>query len=110
MTKEVDQPSEPEIHSGALGLLESAQNAVNRAMSFIGMVEHPKKWRADDLREAEAEDVAIAIREAIGDGWSVHDETTAEWRPARALIASLAGPERPAAGAGEGVAVDVDEP
>jgi len=38
LSEKVGQPSEPEIHTGALGLLESAQNAVNRAMSFIGMV------------------------------------------------------------------------
>src|SRR5207237_7728299 len=33
-----DHRSESNTLSGALGLLESAQNAVNRAMSFIGMV------------------------------------------------------------------------
>jgi TRAP-type C4-dicarboxylate transport system permease small subunit len=31
-------PGKPELHAGTLGLLETAQNAVNRAMSVVGMV------------------------------------------------------------------------
>ncbi len=52
------------------------------AVSFMGCALHPKAWRADDLREAEAADVAAAIRAAVDDGWSVGDQRTGEWRPA----------------------------
>jgi len=52
-------------------------------VAFVGLEEHPKAWRADHLREAEASDVAAAIREAVGEGWSIHDDDTGEWRPAR---------------------------
>jgi ATP-dependent exoDNAse (exonuclease V) beta subunit len=53
------------------------------AVSFVGCRAHPKSWRADQLREAEAVDVAAAIRQAVDDGWSVLDQTAGEWRPAR---------------------------
>jgi ATP-dependent helicase/nuclease subunit A len=52
-------------------------------VAFVGLEEHPKNWRAADLREAEASDVAAAIREAVGEGWSICDDDTGEWRPAR---------------------------
>ncbi|MGQ0519783.1 MAG: UvrD-helicase domain-containing protein [Actinomycetota bacterium] len=52
-------------------------------VAFVGVEEHPRTWRADDLRQAEAADVAAAIREAVGEGWSVHDEAEGAWRPAR---------------------------
>jgi ATP-dependent exoDNAse (exonuclease V) beta subunit len=52
------------------------------AVSFIGCSPHPKAWRADDLREAEAADVAAAIRRAVGEEWTVFDEKTRSWRPA----------------------------
>ena len=51
------------------------------AVSFIGCPPHPKAWRADDLREAEADDVAAAIREVVDDGWAVRDNKTGDWRP-----------------------------
>ena len=38
MSKAVDQSGESETQAGALALLEIAQNAVNRAMSILGMV------------------------------------------------------------------------
>lgn len=38
MSKAVDQSGESETQAGALALLEIAQNAVNRAMSVLGMV------------------------------------------------------------------------
>ncbi|MGI9119445.1 MAG: UvrD-helicase domain-containing protein [Acidimicrobiales bacterium] len=53
------------------------------AVAFVGLDEHPKAWRAADLREAEADDVATAIGEAIGESWLVCDQHTDEWRPAR---------------------------
>ncbi len=36
----------------------------------MGCSPHPKAWRADDLREAEALDVAAAIRQAVAEGWA----------------------------------------
>ncbi len=53
------------------------------AVLFIGGSPHPTPWRAGDLREAEAADVAAAIRQAVEDGWAVGDEKTGDWRPAR---------------------------
>jgi TRAP-type C4-dicarboxylate transport system permease small subunit len=38
LSKGVDHGSGPEIHAGALRLLEVAQNVVNRVMSVVGMV------------------------------------------------------------------------
>ncbi len=38
MSKEVDQGGESETQAGTLALLEIVQNAVNRAMSIVGMV------------------------------------------------------------------------
>jgi ATP-dependent exoDNAse (exonuclease V) beta subunit len=52
------------------------------AVLFIGGAPHPRQWRAGDLREAEAAEVAAAIRHAIEDGWAVADEKTGDWRPA----------------------------
>ncbi len=52
------------------------------AVLFIGGAAHPRQWRADDLREAEAADVAAAIRHAIEDRWAVQDDKTGDWRPA----------------------------
>ena len=53
------------------------------AVAFLGVDEHPKSWRADDLREAEAADVAAAIREVVGEAWPVQDDHAGGWRPAR---------------------------
>jgi ATP-dependent helicase/nuclease subunit A len=53
------------------------------AVAFIGCQSHPRAWRADDLRQAEAADVAASIRQAINDGWSVFDRQAGEWRVAK---------------------------
>lgn len=53
------------------------------AVSFIGGSAHPKEWRAGQLRDAEAADVAAAIRRVIDDRWAVGDDQAGEWRPAR---------------------------
>jgi ATP-dependent exoDNAse (exonuclease V) beta subunit len=57
------------------------------AVLFIGGSAHPRPWRANELREAEAAEVATAIRQAVDDGWAVGEETAGEmagdWRPAR---------------------------
>ena len=71
-------PSPPTWRSTRCG----AQAPSGPAVSFIGCAPHPKAWRADDLREAEAADVAAAIRRAVDDGWAVYDDKTGDWRPA----------------------------
>lgn len=53
------------------------------AVSFIGASPHPKEWRAGELREAEAADVAAAIRRVVVERWSVGDDDNGGWRPAR---------------------------
>jgi ATP-dependent helicase/nuclease subunit A len=52
------------------------------AVAFVGLAEHPREWRADDLREAEAADVAAAVRRAVAEGWSVWDDDAHDWRGA----------------------------
>lgn len=51
-------------------------------MAFVGLDEHPKLCRADDLREAEAADVATTVQKAVTEGWSVRDDDLHDWRPA----------------------------
>jgi ATP-dependent helicase/nuclease subunit A len=51
-------------------------------VSILGRQEHPKGTLADDMRTAEASDVAAAITCVIDEGWDVSDEK-AGWRPAR---------------------------
>ncbi|MGH9181082.1 MAG: UvrD-helicase domain-containing protein, partial [Acidimicrobiales bacterium] len=52
------------------------------AVAFLGGDPHLKSWRADDLRQSEAADVAAAVGRAVGDGWSVYDTSSGRWRPA----------------------------
>lgn len=49
-------------------------------MAFVGLDEHPKLCRADDLREAEAADVAATVQKAVTEGWSVRDDDLYDWR------------------------------
>ena len=51
------------------------------AVTVVGRTVHPNELGADELREAEAADVASAIARAVADGWSVGDGDG--WRPAR---------------------------
>ncbi len=53
------------------------------AVALIGTDPHPNAWRADDLRDAEAGDVAAAIATAIADGWAVEDRESRQWRRCR---------------------------
>jgi ATP-dependent exoDNAse (exonuclease V) beta subunit len=52
------------------------------AVAVNGRDAHPSDSKADDLRVAEAEAVAAAVREAVGAGWAV-DDGGGRWRPAR---------------------------
>jgi len=75
---------EPESQPAYLAL-DAVREGPSRgpAVAFTGIEPHPRAWRADDLREAEAADVARSIREMIGESWSVCDQETKEWREAR---------------------------
>jgi ATP-dependent helicase/nuclease subunit A len=56
--------------------------AVGPAVSLLGRQEHPKGTRADDMRGAEAADVAGAVTRVMDEGWEVSDKSGG-WRPAR---------------------------
>ena len=53
------------------------------AVTVLGAEAHPDAPRAGTMREREAIDVAAAIRQALDEGWTVFDERTGQWRPAR---------------------------
>jgi ATP-dependent exoDNAse (exonuclease V) beta subunit len=55
---------------------------VGPPVAVIGRRSHVAATTADELRAAEATDVARAIAAAVGDGWSV-DDGQGRWRPAR---------------------------
>ncbi|MGO9341235.1 MAG: UvrD-helicase domain-containing protein [Acidimicrobiales bacterium] len=50
-------------------------------VSVLGRVEHPKGTTADDMRAAEAGEVAATVARAIDEGWDV-DDGSGGWRPA----------------------------
>jgi ATP-dependent helicase/nuclease subunit A len=50
--------------------------------AVLGRGEHPKRTKADDLRAAEASDVAATVARAIDEGWDV-DDGEGGWRRAR---------------------------
>jgi ATP-dependent helicase/nuclease subunit A len=52
------------------------------AVSVVGRRPHPQGFRADQLREAEAADVAATVVRVVEEGWSV-DDGAAGWRPAK---------------------------
>jgi ATP-dependent helicase/nuclease subunit A len=51
-------------------------------VAALGREENPKEWRADEVRAAEADEVAATVVGAIRQGWSV-DDGSGGWRPAR---------------------------
>jgi ATP-dependent helicase/nuclease subunit A len=53
------------------------------AVIVLGAEPHADAPRADVVREREAADVAAVVRQALEEGWTVFDERTAVWRPAR---------------------------
>jgi ATP-dependent exoDNAse (exonuclease V) beta subunit len=52
------------------------------AVSVLGRDEHPKEWVADDVRAAEADEVASTVARILHEGWEV-DDGAGGWRPAR---------------------------
>jgi len=55
---------------------------VGAAVSIFGRAEHPKGTLADDIRAAEAADVAAVITRILQEGWDVDDDHGG-WRPAK---------------------------
>jgi ATP-dependent exoDNAse (exonuclease V) beta subunit len=78
---EVDLPVESQPRYVALQP-QRAVPSTGPAVSVLGREPAPKEWRADQLRAAEADDVASAVVRAVREGWSV-DDGTGGWRPAR---------------------------
>ncbi len=56
--------------------------SVGPPVAVIGRDEHSTNTSADDLRAAEAEDVAAVVTRAIHEGWRVDDPSDG-WKPAR---------------------------
>ena len=52
------------------------------AVSVLGRHEHPREARADDLRAAEADEVAATVARVLHEGWAV-DDGGGGWRAAR---------------------------
>jgi ATP-dependent exoDNAse (exonuclease V) beta subunit len=56
--------------------------AVGPAVSLLGRHEHPKGTKADEMRSAEAGDVAAAVARVMDEGWEVNNKRDG-WRRAR---------------------------
>jgi ATP-dependent exoDNAse (exonuclease V) beta subunit len=69
------------------------QPAAGLAVAVLGRVEHPKEAKADDLRAAEAADVAATVTRAIHEGWAVADGHRG-WRRARLGDVTVLVPSR----------------
>ena len=67
--------------------------AAGPAVSVVGGAEHAADASADDLRAAEAGEVAAAVREVVAAGWSVGDGSGGE-RPARLGDVTILVPAR----------------
>jgi ATP-dependent exoDNAse (exonuclease V) beta subunit len=55
---------------------------VGAAVSVLGRVEHPQTWLADEVRAAEADEVASTVARALNEAWEV-DDGNGGWRGAR---------------------------
>ena len=76
---------EPSEHSQPSYLaLEALRPAapVGPPVAVLGRAEHPGEAKADDMREAEAEEVAATVARVVHEGWLV-DDGCGGWRPAR---------------------------
>jgi ATP-dependent exoDNAse (exonuclease V) beta subunit len=63
------------------------------AVSVLGRSAHPVKTRADDIRAAEADEVAAIVARAVQEGWAVDDDAGG-WRPARLGDVTILVPAR----------------
>jgi ATP-dependent exoDNAse (exonuclease V) beta subunit len=66
---------------------------VGPAVSVLGRHPHPWEAKADELRTAEAAEVAATVVRAVGEGWQVHDGLGG-WRPARLGDVTILVPAR----------------
>lgn len=65
------------------------------AVAVVGRRPHPRGAPADDVRAAEAADVAATVGRVVAEGWSVGDETApGGWRPARLGDVTILVPAR----------------
>ncbi|MDQ6944775.1 MAG: UvrD-helicase domain-containing protein, partial [Actinomycetota bacterium] len=62
-------------------------------VSVLGRAPHPPRTPADELRAAEATQVAAVIARAIDEGWTV-DDGAGRWRPARLGDVTVLVPSR----------------
>jgi ATP-dependent exoDNAse (exonuclease V) beta subunit len=71
-------PSQPEYLA-----LEPTRSAASSGppVSVLGRVEHPKSARADQIRAAEAVEVAATVARVVDEGWAV-DDGAGGWRRA----------------------------
>jgi ATP-dependent exoDNAse (exonuclease V) beta subunit len=74
-----DVDSQPEYQ--ALDAMRPAP-VTGPSVAILGRDEHPKGTVADDLRAAEATDVALTVTRIMDEGWDV-SEKDGTWRPAR---------------------------
>ena len=70
--------SQPEYN--ALGFVRDNQPDELGGVTVLGTEAHPDNWKADDVRTAEAQDVAASITTALAQGWLVGDEIPGSWR------------------------------
>ncbi len=78
---DVDVPSQPSYVD--LDAARSVPAPTGPPVAVVGVEAHPKGTRADDMRAAEARDVAHAVATAMTDGWQVRDDAGDGWRDAR---------------------------
>ncbi len=78
-TVDLPAPSQPDYIP-----LVPTRTAAERgpAVSVLGREPHPAGTGADELRAAEAAEVAATVARAVNEGWQVHDGQGG-WRPAR---------------------------
>ena len=64
------------------------------AVTVLGAQAHPGRPSADELRAAEAADVAASIQVMLTEGWQVRDRHTDQWRPVRHTDIAVLVPSR----------------
>ena len=87
---DVPTPSQPEYRP--LNAVRPAPPA-GPSVSVLGPAAHPPRTPADELRAAEAGDVAAVVSRAVDEGWSV-DDGAGDWRPARLGDVTVLVPSR----------------
>jgi ATP-dependent exoDNAse (exonuclease V) beta subunit len=78
---DIDLPVPSQPHYIALEPTRPAP-PTGATVSVLGRHQHPSDWLADDLRAAEADEVAATVARAMAEAWDVDDGKDG-WRPAR---------------------------